>query len=164
MKDTIGKIFKEGLVGGLIAYGAVVVVLALLNLASGRSVFHTAAAMGAVLLHGADAAAAFTVGPQPILAYNGVHLVGSILVAVGAAFIVHETELHWPIWYLGLMLLIASAFYAVILVGVLGVEIGHVLDWTTVLVGAAAWTGAMTAYFLRVHHGLLEGIRSEVAG
>jgi hypothetical protein len=162
MKDTVGRIMKEGLFGGFIAYGAVVVVLALLNAAQGRSIFYTAAAMGAVLFHGGDAAASLTLDPQPILAYNGVHLLASILVGVVAAYMVHETELYRPLWYLGLMLLVAVGLYAVVLVGVLGVEIGGVLDWTTVLVGAAAWAGAMTAYFVRVHQGLLEAIRLEV--
>lgn len=157
-----GRILKEGLVGGLIAYGAVVLVLAILNAAQGRSVFHTAAAMGAVLFHGSDASAAFALDPAPILAYNGIHLAGSILVAGLAAFMVHETELHRSLWYLGLMILIAAGLYAVVLFGVAGVEIGGVLDWTTVIVGAAVWVGAMTAYFLRVHRGLLAGVRQEI--
>lgn len=161
MRHRIAGVLREGLVGGLLAYLAVVVAFALLNVAQGRSPFHTAAAMGAVLFHGGEAASAFALDPAPILAYNGIHLVGSLLVAGLAALLIYESELHRSFWYFGLMVLTAAGVYGIVLFGVAGAEIGGVLDWPTVILGTLVWLGAMTAYFLRVHRGLLDGIRAE---
>ena len=159
MRHRIASVLREGLVGGLVAYLAVVVTFAVLNLIQGRSPFHTAAAMGAVLFHGGDAASAFALDPAPILAYNGIHLLGSLLVAGVAAFLVYESELHKSFWYFGLMILVAAVFYSIVLFGVVGAEIGGVLEWSTVVLGTLVWAGAMTTYFLRVHRGLLGEIQ-----
>jgi len=159
MDGKVGRILREGLVGGLIAYVAVVVVLAILNAAQGRSVFYTAAAMGAVLFHGSEAATAFALDPAPILAYNGLHLAGSLGVALLAAVLVYEAEVHRSLWYIGLMVGIGVMIFAVLFFGVVGVEIGAVLDWPTAAVGATTWGGATAGYFLGVHRGLLDGSR-----
>lgn len=161
MRNRIASILREGLVGGLVAYLSVVVAFALLNVAQGRSPFHTAAAMGAVLFHGGEAASFFALDPQPILAYNGIHLLGSLAVATVAAFLIHESELHKSLWYFGLMVLVAAGVYSIVLFGVAGSEIGGVLSWSTVVFGTLVWVGAMTAYFLRAHRGLLGGLRAD---
>lgn len=150
------------MIAGLVAYLAVVTVLAILNALEGRSVFHSAAAMGSVLLHGREAASRFAIEARPILAYNGVHLVGSIAVGVIAAFQVFETELHRSLWYFPFTVLIAVVVYSITIFGVFGVEIGGVLDWTTVVVGTAVWVLAMTGYFWWVHRGLVKRIRSDL--
>jgi hypothetical protein len=161
MRNRIAGVLREGLVGGMVAYLAVAVAFALLNVAQGRSPFHTAAAMGAVLFHGGDAASAFALDPAPILAYNGIHILGSLVVATVAAFLIYESELHRSFWYFGLMVLVAAVFYSIVLFGVAGAEIGGVLTWSTVVFGTLVWAGAMTAYFLRVHRGLLGDVRAE---
>ncbi|MEJ2541208.1 MAG: hypothetical protein P8188_14780 [Gemmatimonadota bacterium] len=163
MRTRLAGVLKDGLIGGLLAYFAVVVAFAVMNAAQGLSVFHTAAAMGAVLFRGGDTASVVALEPGPILAYNAIHLLGSLVVATAAAFVVFEAEQHHSLWYVGLMLLIAVGFYAILVFGVAGVEIGGVLGWGTVLVGTAVWVGAMTAYLLGAHRGLLAGIRAEAA-
>jgi len=162
MRTSLGRIFREGLFGGIVAYLAVVVVFAALNLIEGHSLFHTAAAMGAVLLHGADASAHFAVEARPVLVWNGLHLIGSIAVGIFAAFQLFETERHRAIWYVPFTVLIAAVVYAVTMMGVFGVEIGGVVEWSAVLIGTAAWIGSMTAYFLFVHRALLREIRDEL--
>jgi len=69
MSKTTGRIFKEGLIGGLIAYAAIVLALGTANAVQGRSVFQATAAMGAVLFHGAEASSRFAVEPGFVLAY-----------------------------------------------------------------------------------------------
>ncbi len=159
MRTRLGGILREGLIGGFAAYAAVVLALAVLNAVQGRSIFHTAAAMGSILLYGAEAEAAFAVDPAPILAYNGIHLLGSIVVASLAAFLIFETQAHRTFWYFGLMLLVVVAFFGIVLFGVAGVEIGGLLDWSTVVVATLVWVGAMSGYFLRIHPTLVQGIR-----
>lgn len=156
------RILKEGVVGGLVAYLAAVVMLAAFHAVEGESIFRSAAAMGTVLFYGADASANFAIAPQPILAYNGVHLVGSIVVGFLAAFLVFETEAHHAFWYFTLTAVIAAVVYSITVFGVFGVEIGGVLDWTTVLIGTAAWTLSMVGYFWWVHRGLMREIQSDL--
>lgn len=162
MPKNLGTILKEAVIGGLVAYAAVVVAFALLNLVEGESIFRTAAAMGAVLFHGAEASARFAVEPAPVLAYNGVHLVGSIAVGLIASVQVFESERHRAFWYFCLTVWIAAVMYSITVFGVFGVEIGGVLSWSEVVIGTAVWIGSMTGYFWWVHRGLLERIREGV--
>jgi len=162
MSRNAGKILKEGMIGGLIAYFSVVVVFALLNAFHGHSIFYTTAAMGTFLFYGGAAGGPVTVSAGPVLAYNGVHMLGSILVAVVAAIPIYESELHRSFWYFALMIWIAATIYTITVLGVFGVEIGRVLDWTTVVIGTAVWIASMTAYFWWAHRSLVRKMRNDV--
>lgn len=162
MSEKMRRIVKEGAIGGAVAYLAVVLVFAIFNVLMWRSPFHTAAAMGSLLLHGSQASAEFAVEAGPVLAYNGIHLVGSLLVGIAAAVLVFETEMHRSLWYFTLMILIAAVMYSITVFGVFGVEIGGVLDWPSVVLGTVVWVGAMTVYFWGMHRGLVGGIREEL--
>lgn len=162
MSAKLRQVVREGVVGGVIAYAAVAMVLGGVNLAMGRSAFHTAAAMGAVLLHGTDAAGRFIVEPGPVLAYNGVHLLGSIAVGMFAAVQVVETELHRSLWYVSLTVWVAAIMYSITVFGVFGVEVGGVVSWPIVVLGTVVWISAMTLYFWWVHPGLPDRIRDDL--
>lgn len=162
MSKNMRRVVKEGMIGGAVAYLAVVLVFAAFNLLMWRSPFHTAAAMGSLLLHGSEASARFAVEAGPVLAYNGIHLVGSLLVGVAAAILVFETEMHRSLWYFTLMVVVAAVIYSITVFGVFGVEIGGVLDWPSVVLGTMVWIGGMTAYFWGVHRGLTAKIREDL--
>ena len=162
MEDNTARILKEGVIGGLAAYVSAVLVLALLHVIQGESIFHSAAAMGSVLFYGEQASEQFAVAAAPVLAYNGVHLVGSLVVGLVAAFFVFETESHHAFWYFTFTAVIAAVVYSITIFGVFGVEIGGVLEWSTVLVGTAAWTLALVAYFWWAHRGLMKEIQEEL--
>lgn len=162
MGDSTTRILKEGVIGGLAAYASAVVVLALFHAIQGESLFHSAAAMGTVLFYGEQASQQFTVAAGPVLAYNGVHLLGSIIVGLVAAFFVFGTESHHAFWYFTFTAVIAAVVYSITIFGVFGVEIGGVLEWSTVVVGTAAWTVALVTYFWWAHRGLMEEIQEEL--
>lgn len=162
MRARSERLLREGLIGGLLGYLAVVLGLSLLNLLAGRPVLHTAQGMGALLLGATDAAAGETAGA--VLLYNGAHLVGSLAIGMLAATLMSVTERHLAFWYAALTVLIAAVVYAITVVGAFGVEIGGVTDWTTVVVGTVLWIGTMTAYFWRVHRGLVHRIERELDG
>lgn len=164
MDGNVARILKEGVIGGLAAYASAVVVLALLHALQGESIFHSAAAMGTVLVYGEQAFQQFAVTAGPVLAYNGVHLVGSIIVGLVASFLVFETESHHAFWYFTFTVVIAAVVYSVTIFGVFGVEIGGVLEWSAVVVGTAAWTLAMVTYFWWAHRGLMDEIQEELQG
>ena len=90
----------EGLVAGLIGYVTVVVLFGVVNLARGEGVLHTAALLGSALFFGAREPGAIVSGPAPIIAYNGVHILVSLLIGLGAAWLVFQTEKNRPLWYL----------------------------------------------------------------
>lgn len=160
MSGRSERLFREGLIGGLVGYLAVVIGLSLLNLVAGRPLFHTAEGMGSLLMGASDTG---TAAAAPILVYNGVHLVGNLLVGVLAAAMMSVTERHLAFWYAALTVLIAAVVYAITVVGMFGVEIGGVTDWTTVVAGTGIWIAAMTVYFWRVHRGLVNRIQRNLA-
>jgi hypothetical protein len=150
---NVGRILREGLTGGLIAYLSVVVILGLVNALQGRSVFHTAAALGTLLVGGAEGGPVI-IEPGPVLAYNGVHLLGSVVVASFVALELFETERHHTLWYFFFMVLVAAVMYSISLFGVLGVEVGGMMGWPEVVIGTVAWVGAMTGYAVWKHRDL----------
>jgi hypothetical protein len=158
----VGRVFREGLLGGVIAYLSVAVVLGLVNALLGRSVFHTAAALGTLIVGGAVADDSVSIEAGPILAYNGVHLLGSIVVASFVALEMFETERHHSLWFFFFMVLIAALMYSVALFGVFGVEVGGVLSWLEVVTGTVAWVGSLTAYTAWQHRALARSLRAEL--
>lgn len=150
----------EGLVAGLIAYASVVVVVGTANLLLDRSFVHSAAVMGALILEAAplDAGVMGTTAPA-VLAYNGVHLVGSIVVGVVGALMVRESERHAGFWYFALTVLVAAGVYAIVFLGALGAEVSGGVEWWLVVVGTGVWLLAMSVYFGWRHRGLLRELR-----
>lgn len=73
MNTSRTRVPADGLVAGLIGYVTVVVYFAVLNVVQGRSVFHTAALLGAHLFHGLESPAELVIAPGPVIAFNGVH-------------------------------------------------------------------------------------------
>lgn len=150
----------EGLVTGLIGYGTVVVFFGVVNLAMGQPVFHTAALLGSALFFGARDPGAWVPGPGPVIAYNGVHILASLAIGLGAAWLVFQTEKHRPLWYLVLFVALAGFIYSVVAMGVLASEIAHLLSWTVILT-ANILSGLTAGYYLwRRHSRLWEAIYS----
>ncbi|MGD2135522.1 MAG: hypothetical protein PVF27_05145, partial [Gemmatimonadales bacterium] len=54
MRAETKQVLTGGLFAGLIGYGTVVLLFALINVLAGRSPFHTPAMFGAVLFYGLD--------------------------------------------------------------------------------------------------------------
>jgi hypothetical protein len=161
-RKNIGGILMEGLIGGLIAYASVAVVLGVVNVVQGRSVFHTAAALGSLIVGGTAGSGSVAIAPGPVLAYNGVHLLGSIVIASFVAVEMYETERHHSLWYFFFTVLIAALMYSIAVFGVFGVEVGGVIGWPEVVIGTVTWVGAMTAYGAWKHRALARSLRVEL--
>ena len=82
--------------------------MAILNLAGGEGVFHTAALMGSALFFGAGPAGEIVPGPGPVIAYNGVHMVVSLLIGLGAGWLVFQAEKNRPLWYIVFFIFLSS--------------------------------------------------------
>lgn len=150
-------VLREGLVAGLLGYLAVVVVVALLDLVRGRAAFDTARVLGTALFGDPEGT-----GWGPVFAWNGVHLLASLAVATLGAGLVLASEHYRGFWYFALMALITVAVGAIGALGAFGVEITRLVDWTTVVVGTAAWLGAMTLTFALAHRRIFSRISADL--
>lgn len=128
----------EGLLAGLIGYVTVVALFGVINLAGGEAVFHTAALLGSALFFGARSAADIVAGPGPIIAYNGIHIVVSLLIGLGAAWLIFQTEKNHPLWFIVFFVFLAGFVYSVAMVGMLVAEVVELLSWQEIVVANLA--------------------------
>jgi hypothetical protein len=144
----------EGLVAGFIGYLTVVVLMAVVNLASGDPLFHTASLLGSSLFFGAGDATGVVAGPGPILSYNGVHLVASLLIGLGAAWLIFQAEKNRPLWFIVFFVFLAGFIFSLVLMGVLASEVAGLLSWPMILVANLA-AGVTAGGFLWWRHARL---------
>ncbi len=141
----------EGLVAGLIGYVTVAALFAGLNVLSGDGVFRTAALLGSALFFGLGEGGDPVAGPAPIVAYNGLHILVSLLIGLGAAWLVYRTERNRPLWYVVLFVLLAGFIYSVVVMGMFAAEIAHLLSWP-VIVAANVAAGITAGGYLWGRH------------
>lgn len=128
----------EGLVAGLIGYVTIVVMFGAINLVGGDPLFHTATMLGSALFYGARDAASAVPGPGPIIAYNGIHILVSLIIGVGAAWLIFQTERNRPLWFVVFFIFLAGFIYSVALMGVLAAEVVAILSWPAIVMANVA--------------------------
>ena len=96
--------------------------------------FHTAALLGSALFFGLRDPLELASGPAPIIAYNGLHILVSLLIGLGAAWLVFQTEKNRPLWYGVFFLFLSGFIYSVAVMGVFAAEIVHLLSWPMILI------------------------------
>lgn len=161
MKAERAQVFTQGLVAGLIAYAAVALFFFLVNAIGGRSPFHTAAVLGSALFYGVGDATTVVIEPGPIIAYNGLHLIVSLVAGTIGAWLFYETERHHWLWYLVFFIFLAGFVYSLVFVGVLSAEISELVAWPAVAVANVIWVVALGGYLLYQHRGLIRELRDE---
>lgn len=98
------RFLLDGLVAGLVGYATVVVFFAVLNVVQGRSVFYTAALLGADLFYGLESPAELVIAPGPVLAFNGLHMILFAGAGVFMAWLAALAERIQQGWYLVVIL------------------------------------------------------------
>ncbi|UCC26199.1 MAG: hypothetical protein JSU98_03655 [Gemmatimonadales bacterium] len=158
MSDERNRLIREGFIAGLLGYGAVVALFAILNLVAGLSPFHTASVLGSALLGSALDQA----GPLgPVLAYNGLHLVVSILLGIGASFLANQAEADHDLGSGVVFGLLALGGWIPIFFGAITVEYLHAVGWAEVLAGSLVGAGAILAYIGWAHRDLVQALFEE---
>lgn len=152
------RLIIDGLATGLIGYGLVVLFFVVLNVATGRSPFHTAALIGEAVFTGLRDPGAVSMAPGPILAFNGIHLLAYLVFGFFAAWLMYETELHPEFWYLAFFLFIGATVlsYAGILVVV--ALIGTLIPASAVLGASLLSAVGMAAYLTGSHRSLIRKV------
>lgn len=149
----------EGLVAGFIGYLTVVVFFGLLNVAGGGSMFDTAAELGSALFYGGSASPQD--GPGPMISYNGIHLLASLLIGLGAAWLIHQAEKNRPLWFLVFFVLLSGFIYSVAFMGVLASELTGILSWPVIVLANLAAGGTAGGFLWGRHSKLLVALSEE---
>ncbi len=159
MNETRRQILFEGLVTGIIGYATVAFVLGLLDVASGRPFFYTAALLGQAVFGGFGESGASFVTPGAVFTYNGVHLISFLVFGFLVATLVVETELHPAFWYVSFFVLLGAFFLVTLVVSGFGAALGGELPWWRVVLANVVAALAMGTYLLLAHPRLLREVR-----
>ncbi len=139
------------MVAGLLGYGTVVVLFALINVLAGRSLFHTPAMFGSVLFYGLDDPAMLEISPGPVLAYNMVHVLGFVALGLFASWLVAKAEqfpvARWVILFV--LIFVAAHVYAALLLFAQPLLQGAA--WLHIGIVSVAAALVMGWYLLRQH-------------
>lgn len=153
------RFLLDGLASGLVGYATVVVFFAALNLVQGRSVFYTAALLGADLFYGLESPAELVIAPGPVLAFNGVHMVLFLGAGLFMAWLAALAERMPQGWYLVVIL------FLIVMPHVLGLPIwfrqsvqAEIPLWYVVAASSLAAL-AMGGYLLASHPRLRAALR-----
>jgi hypothetical protein len=145
------RFLKEGFVAGIVLYVTVAVFFAAVNAFMGRSPFYTAHLLGQPLLGAApDPLTPSPVAPA-VMAFNGLHLVASLLLGIAAAALVGAMESMRNAWYVFFFVFVAGSIMTILALGVLTAEVTHVLPWHSVATAHLAGAATTTAYFWWAH-------------
>jgi hypothetical protein len=101
-----GRFVLESIALGFVGYGVVALLFVLLNLVQGRSIFYTAALLGADLFYGLESPDQLTIAAGPVLAYNGVHMLGFLAAGFFMRWIGGLAERVPQGWYLLVLLVL----------------------------------------------------------
>ena len=152
MRESTRNTWVQGLVAGLIGYATVVAVFGVGNAVAGRSFFYTAEALGVAILGGLPGAGA-------VIAFNGVHMIASVIFGTIAAWLIHETELHPRIWFVILFLFVTGFLLSSAAMGVLASEMADAAPWWAVFMANAAAAALAGGYLYTRHPWLTSQIR-----
>jgi hypothetical protein len=144
---------------GLIGFAAVAVVLAVLNIDSGRSPFYTPALFGSALFYHLTDPAALVIRPGPVFAYNALHLLVFLGLGLFISWLVSIAERYpaalylilFPLLFVAAHMYLALIIFAQPLLGVAGA-------WQIAL-GSLVATLAMAWYVWRSHPILRHDLR-----
>jgi hypothetical protein len=147
-----GALF-QGLVAGLIGYVIVAGFFVALNLVLGRPATFTAGVLGTALVGGATA----HVGA--VIAFNGVHILASMVMGVAAALLIYETELHPRAWFAFFFVFVAGFVFTSVVAGVVAAEMTEAAPWWAVIFSNLLAAGLSVRYLLSRHPWLSATVR-----
>lgn len=156
MRARTRLILEGGLWSGLLGYGTVVVFFALLNAATGRSVFYTAAALGSRLFYHSSVV---RLEPGPVLAYNMAHMLVFLALGLLSSWLFVEAEEH-PVARYGLLvalLVVAAHIYAALVILAEPVLGGGA--YVPIAVASILAAGVMAWYLFRAHPALRAALK-----
>lgn len=151
METSRSSVWVDGLFTGVLGYVAVVILISLVDLALGRSLFYTPAQFGSGLI---STDPERFVSAAPVLAYNGLHLLAFLAVGVIVSWLAYEVELHPAVWYVAFFACVSVFFLSVFFITALGDPLGDVLPWWAILGANVVAAAVMGTYLAKRHPNL----------
>ncbi len=145
------KLLSQGVLAGCIGYATLAGVVSLIDLAAGRSPFHSAAVLGASLFYGVADASQVSVTPAYVLAYNGAHLIVFLLLGVIGSALATIADRGKQLWYVSVFFFIFVAFHAIGALQALSDSMRTSSSERMIWVAGVAAALTMGAYFMIVH-------------
>jgi hypothetical protein len=151
MRNETRDTLRGGLYAGLIGYVTIVVFFAIVNVAAGRSPFHTAALFGSAMFFDLQDPGQIVVTAPAVLTFNMVHalvmlgagLVTSWLVSLSEKYPVAQWAVLVALIFVGFHLFAAMQLFSARLLGSLG--------WVQITAASVAAAAAMGWFFLGTH-------------
>lgn len=150
---------REGLVVGLIGYGAVAVFYAAFDLLAARGTLYTVDLLGKAVFQGLrdPAVLQLPIRPDPaaIFWYNGLHLLIALAIGLIVTGLVAHAERRPAQRRLVLLVIVGGVVVTIFAVGLLSGPIRAVLPWWSIVVANALAVLLAGAYLLYRRPGLL---------
>ena len=157
MTETRRRVFREGLIAGVLGYLAVVALFAVADITSGEGLLHTPQMLGSALLGDVlDPGSA-----APILAYNGLHLLVSLALGLGASFLAGRAEDDHDLGSGLVFFVLAIGGFVPIFFGAVTVEYLQAMGWAEVIAGSALGAIATLGYIALSHRALVQALFDE---
>lgn len=158
MRDKAPSLLWQGFVAGIVGYAVIALTFGVVNVLAGRSFFFTAALLGEAILRPGTAYVPATVDPGAVLAYNGVHLVGFLLLGFAAAGLVEILERFPGVWYLVFFVFVVGFGLQVGVVLLFAAPVEASIHWWAVLAANALGAMAVGLVLTRWHGDLPERV------
>ncbi len=158
MLESRSRLLADGLAAGLIGYIVVVIFFAVANVVVGRPAVYTAALLGQALFWGLRDTQALVIGPAPVLAFNGVHLLAFMGFGFFAAWLVYQIERRPEFWYLGFFFFLGAAVLSYAAVLALTVLAGALVSPWLVVGSSLLGALAMAVYLTGTHRSLIRAV------
>jgi hypothetical protein len=159
MQSRHAQALTQGVICGLIGYGTVAILMAMMNVLAGRSPFFTAAAFGGALFYGLTDLASLRIWVGPVLAYNGFHLLVFLVLGIVSTFVTLWVERKPVFFYLALngFLIVGFLVFGGFLMFTQTIR-EAISPWALLTVSLIA-AAAMAAYLLVTHRLLRRELR-----
>lgn len=161
MKPDRARVLTEGLITGFVGYLVIVLFYGVLNLATGKAFFHTAAVLGRGLV-ASDATGPAAGEAGAVLAFNGLHVLAFLVIGLVASWLVMETEKHPSFFVVALFAGLVGIFMTLAAFLSTAALTNHELPLWSVVVANALAGASMGAYLLRSHPRLWSEVRDHL--
>lgn len=159
-----GRVLREGLLVGLIAYAAVALFYALFDATATRGLLYTVNMLGISVFRGVRdpgiVQLPVPIDAQAVFWYNGLHLVLSLVIGLIVVGLVHHAEsvpVHGPAVA---FVIVAGFVVTVFVVGALSRPIRPVLPWWSIVLANALAVATAGFYVMRKHRQILRHLRA----
>ena len=151
MKTTWRSTIRQGLLAGALGFLTVAIVFAVANIAAGRSPWHTAGMLGAVLFGGVADPARLPVTWANVMAYSGLHVAVFLAFGVLGAWLADLAERGWQLWFVGSFFFLFVSFHLEAAVQAVAAPMRSTIPAAAIWGTGLAATLVMGAYILSRH-------------